>query len=105
MDKLLYIEPRLLRDPVPVVDRLTRLMAAALHQGFPTKRWRGYHTCICGARSDNTDYKLSNGMLTNSLCVHYMACHRPEVPPEMIQVVLALTCVEEEPTASEIDGR
>src|SRR3972149_7861898 len=41
---------------------------------------KGYHVCECGSHSRCMDYLLSNGLITNSLCVHYLAYHRDEVP-------------------------
>lgn len=42
--------------------------------------WKGWHTCICGEASDNADYLLPNGMITNSLCIHYLKYHRRQIP-------------------------
>jgi hypothetical protein len=46
--------------------------------------YRGVHRCICGAKSDNQDWFLPGDVITNSLLVHYIACHRGEVPNEEI---------------------
>jgi hypothetical protein len=81
----------------PINDELTKFMELALKKAkegaanysdkdtnpeihFNEKdAWRGYHTCFCGERSRNHDYLLKNGMITNSLCVHYVMCHRSKI--------------------------
>ena len=52
--------------------------------------------------SDNTDYILLNGQQTNSLCIHYLAFHRDEVPAEELAKVTALEAGEAEPSAEEL---
>jgi len=42
--------------------------------------WRGWHVCGCGECGGNKEYLLENGMITNYLCVHYVAEHRDEIP-------------------------
>jgi len=111
-NELLYIEPQGKKEPVPVVDGLTRRMAAALNKAIAgTKsrghfevdgRFRGWHTCACGAMSSNQDYLLSNGMITNSLCVHYLAMHRGEVPEAELRKVLTLPPEEVEPFPQQV---
>jgi hypothetical protein len=46
-------------------------------------RFRGCRTCICGETSDNIDWKI-NGVTTNSLLIHYIQCHREEIPESEI---------------------
>lgn len=53
----------------------------------PGIMYMGHHTCVCGANSSGCDYLLSNGLITNLLCVHYLACHRAEVPPVELEKV------------------
>src|SRR5512143_682780 len=62
----------------------------------------GVHQCICGALSACYDYTLRSGEITNTLCVHYLALHRSEVPPEQLARVAALKCGEAEPTEDEL---
>src|SRR5262249_59075363 len=78
---LLYIEPAQPASSEPVLDHLTRKMAAAFRKARLSE-WRscGVHECVCGAHSTSRDYRLPNGEVTNALCVHYVAHHRPEVP-------------------------
>lgn len=111
MKRLLFIEPTQQASPVPLIDHLTRKLCAAFRKA--TNPWtaagwiggyRGIHECICGALSSNQDYYLPNGALTNSLCVHYLALHRSEVPPDELFRVEALDCGEVEPTDVELEG-
>lgn len=53
----------------------------------PRIMYMGHHTCVCGANSSGCDYLLSNGLITNLLCVHYLACHRSEIPPSELEKV------------------
>jgi hypothetical protein len=41
--------------------------------------FRGVHSCSCGEHGGSRDYLLKNGMITNSLCIHYIKCHRNEI--------------------------
>jgi len=84
-DLLLFVEPRTPAVKSPVVDELTRRVAYALSTsegGILVKgriipgRYRGTHTCECGARSSNQDYLTKTGLITNSLAPHYVAYHR-----------------------------
>lgn len=92
---LLYMEPRSPATGVPVIDEYTRLMAGAFDAARETGvRFRGRHICRCGTYSSNTDYVLPGELITNSLCVHYLAFHRHEVPEGELERVLALTQYE-----------
>lgn len=106
-DALLMIEPRRAAAAEPVVDALTRRMTAA---------WRarragafacaGVHFCVCGAASDNLPAFVrvcGVELETNSLCVHYLAFHRAEVPERELEKVRALEVAEGlEPTDAEL---
>ena len=50
----------------------------------------GHHECVCGAISSGCDYLLSNGMITNLLCVHYLTCHRNEISHSELEKVRSL---------------
>jgi hypothetical protein len=103
---LLYIEPSQPASTEPVLDQLTRKIAAAFRQAGPTDGcWFGFHECVCGAWSTNRDYRLPNGEVTNSLCVHYVAHHRPEIPLDQVAKVEAFAFGEVEPAAQELQGR
>ena len=104
---LLYIEPRCAGTTLPVVDMATRRMAAAFRRAAALKDFAycGFHTCVCGATSKSYDFELPDGSLTNSLCVHYLAFHRDEVPPRQLEEVERLPYGEAEPTAEELQYR
>lgn len=93
-DGILYIEPVGAPSAEPVIDDLTRRMASALFLGEPGPGYRGFHTCSCGVHSSNCNYTLPNGETTNSLCVHYLAFHREDVPQEQLDRVAALEYYE-----------
>jgi hypothetical protein len=112
---LLFIEPRNPASAEPVVDDLTKRMAAALNDGVggtgdtqasfrPGGGLRGWHDCVCGACSSNQNYLLSDGQVTNSLCVHYLAHHRGEVPESELRKVRSLPSYEAEPTRHQLRG-
>lgn len=106
---ILMIEPRHPASDAPIIDKLTRKMAAAFRKarksdygyrgGKPTGR--GFHGCICGATSDNHDYFIGE-VITNSLCVHYLAFHRQDVSESELAKVAALPDEEVEPTEGEL---
>ena len=86
----LYIEPQEAPSPEPIIDTLTKKMAAAFLKATPGPGYRGVHRCSCGICSSNCDYALPNGEQTNSLSVHYLAYHRQEVPKAQLEKVAAL---------------
>jgi len=100
---MLYIEPRNRGTQAPVIDRVTRGMTAAFRKAKRLQPgWWGFHTCRCGASSDNYDYELPNGAMTNSLCVHYLAFHRRSVPWLQLLEIKRFEFGEAEPTDSEL---
>lgn len=100
---VLYLTPGPSTSAEPVIDELTRKMTAAFRASESTGvRWRGVHFCRCGVNSDNTDYILPGGRQTNSLCIHYLAFHRDEVPGGELAKVAALEAAEAEPSAEEL---
>ena len=101
---LLMIEPQRPASATPVIDEMTRKMTAAYRQSTPSQHgYRGVHVCKCGAMSDNRDHYV-NGVLTNSLAVHYLAHHRDEVPETELEKVRNLKFGEAEPTEQELSG-
>jgi len=87
---LLFIEPTKEKS-APVDDELTAIMEQAFEKAQEYgPYWRGFHMCACGKNSTNHNYKLENGMIVNSLCVHYMRFHRDEVPQSEIDKVISL---------------
>ena len=50
----------------------------------------GCHKNCDGERSDNHDYLLENGFITNSLCVHYVRWFRKSITGENLQKLKVL---------------
>lgn len=73
---------------LPVDDDVTAAARRVLAATVPGKRWRGWHTCSCGERSDSCDHVLPDGTITNSLLVHYVDRHRADVPRDEIAKLL-----------------
>jgi hypothetical protein len=103
---MLFIEPKGMPTDEPVIDELTMRMAAALRKATqPTNYFQlGLHTCVCGALSEAQDAILENGLRTNTLCVHYLAYHRSEVPEADIEMVRALPSEFATPHSWELHG-
>lgn len=102
---IMMIEPSSKASAVPVIDELTRKMTAVWHHRRESEyAYRGFHTCVCGATSDNKDHWVGDGsgLLTNSLCIHYLAYHRNDVPPEELDKVRKLPFSDGEPTEDEL---
>lgn len=100
--KLLFIEPSDRPSAKPVIDELTCKMAAALREAERINPTRGWHTCYCRATSDNCEHLLPNGLITNSLSVHYLAHHRNEISREELGKVAQLEYGEAWPTDQEL---
>ena len=104
-EKLLYIEPRLPPSPQPLIDELPLQMTMAFRTHPRTGvHYFGHHECSCGACSSSTDYQLKNGLWTNSLCVHYLAYHRAEVPMVELAKVYTLPKLYRQPCQKELKG-
>jgi hypothetical protein len=102
---LLFIEPGQHASPTPVIDDITRKMCAAFRRAKRSDyAYGGVHECLCGALSTACDYRLPNGDVTNSLCVHYAAHHRPEVPPGQLARIRAFPFRGDEPNERELQG-
>lgn len=101
---VLYIRARLPASEKPVIDPLTRKMTAMLRKAVrPPFGFGGRYVCTCGAQSDSADRILPGDRVTNTLCVHYLAHHREEVPPEQLALVEALPEEDgEEPSIEEL---
>jgi hypothetical protein len=90
---------------VPLLDQLARKMTAAFRKASTDEgRWCGFHECVCGALSTDRDYNLPNGAMTNSLCVHYVAYHRSEIPSDQLARIEAFPFGENEPNDAELQG-
>lgn len=106
---LLFVEPASAAMSEPIIDGLTRGMAALLASA---KSGSGYHKdthrCACGAMSGGRSLVLADGTVTNSLAVHYLAYHRAEVPRgelSKLAVLLRMLGTEPaEPTAGQLSG-
>src|SRR3989344_7780501 len=109
---LLYIEPQNERSKEPLIDDLTRQMTAAVRKSRPGVMINGVfkdldslgsHTCVCGVKSDTKEHMLKDEKtLTTSLCVHYLAWHRFEIPQPELDKVANLPDEGEEPFALEL---
>ena len=88
---ILFIEPRLGASKEPVRDELSARMREAMQLARQSD-WAvaGVHFCTCGAASDNVDWILPTGQLTNSLAVHYLEFHRDEIPEGELEKVRKL---------------
>lgn len=94
----LFIEPDSTKKAAqPVQDELTDSLAAAMAQSekgtsdYSNLRcqgkfnksgggYRGFHFSEDGQVSDVVDYLLPNGLITNSLALHYVRFYRSELP-------------------------
>lgn len=102
---ILMVEPSGKTSAAPIIDELTRKMTAAWRRRRDSDiSWRGFHVCKCGVFSDNKDHWVGEGkgLLTNSLCIHYLAYHRDEVPQEELDKVRALSYGEEDPNEKDL---
>jgi hypothetical protein len=102
---LLFIEPKRDATTVPVIDSTTRRMVAAFRLAkFVDPYYCGVHQCVCGASSAPFNLRLPNGRKVNTLCIHYLAHHRDEVPWFQIWQVNMLQFGEMEPSSMELAG-
>ena len=102
---LLFIIPQQPASELPVIDELTRKMTAAYREAVLSSYGTcGVHTCVCGAHSSNRDYFLPDGTRTNSLCVHYVAQHRSEVPRAQLSRIAEFGYGQADPEDEELQG-
>lgn len=116
---LLFIEPEKKPSKKPVIDNLTKILAASFRkakvgailkysiigEGYEFQEdngWCGCHECSCGANSGARDYLLPNGEMTNGNCIHYLAYHRDEIPQEQLDRIADLDDGMEYPRVQEI---
>ena len=52
--------------------------------------YRGFHIADDGSVSDTFDYRLPNGYITHSLCVHYVRYYRHVLPPTELEKLYTL---------------
>ena len=74
------IEPTKPASAEPVNDWLTAKVRSLMKQASRENATRGVHLCVCGECSDNCDWILPDGTVTNSLAAHYAERHRDELP-------------------------
>jgi len=104
---ILFMEPQLQRLNNPILDELTINLATLFvnnvargtigAESFEENIFSlGMHECKCGRLSQSTDYLLHDGLMTNSLCVHYLAYHRNEISESEINnlTLLINICIE-----------
>lgn len=97
---LLFIEPKKTKSQECLKDELTikmfnLLQKNILNTGHLSSSGKfikglstmGVHTCKCGAASSSVDYIIDDMIVTNFLCVHYLAYHRDEVPKDDIDII------------------
>ena len=118
---LLFIEPSSPPSQEPLIDEVVKKMTTALLEarkagriGFfdfscaEGKWWSnaqapGGHECdACKEQgrdisSLNYDFEISGRLYTHSLCLHYLAYHREEVPEWQINRILGLQVEQTEP--------
>jgi hypothetical protein len=80
---LLFINPK--REPRRFRRFVYFTVKLALNMRNATnyRSYRGWHECSgkdCGLRSSTSDLLLPNGMITNTLALHYLEYHRSEMP-------------------------
>ena len=105
---LLYLEPdREQKEATPIDDQITLVMRIALNEAKtgtadfedpdnPTSKpvfvegdsWKTKHRTACGQLSENVDYLLRNGMITNSLAPYYLRWYRSSIPEEEMDKVM-----------------
>jgi hypothetical protein len=104
---MLMVEPSAKVSAEPLIDSLTRKMCRAWRvRRIGPNRYKGVHFCSCGANSDNGQHFVTDGSgqerETNSLAIHYLAFHRPDLLEEELAKVRSLPDSEVEPTAQEL---
>jgi len=101
---LLYIEPlKETKSFFPANDEFTQIMELAFSEAVSGvasyskmnipewfEKGSGSHCSDCGERSDNQDYLLKNGMITNSLCVFYLQYYRNSIPESEVSKIKEL---------------
>jgi hypothetical protein len=92
-DYLMMIEPE--NEPNdPVFDDLSQLSKFVFLEAKENGRYRGFHFCTgedCNSKSDNVQWVLPTGHITNSLIIHYISMHRDEVPESEINKLIDIS--------------
>lgn len=108
-NSLLYVHPSKKAAEQPMLDELTTKILWAcrnrigrgvlLQNGEFVKNLstKGVHHCTgCGGfiHSEASDVVLPNGLITNTLAVHYVAHHRGEVPADDLAKIMSIESPE-----------
>lgn len=106
-DHLLFIEPQHAPTSAVVDDYTRRVTAAWRTRVDGSARYRGTHSCTgqgCSATSGNGEHTVAGRFSTNSLAIHYVACHRSEIPTDELAKILTLPPSDVDPSAGEVAG-
>lgn len=104
-DGIMMLKPLRAPSTEPLIDEATRRMTAAYRTSRPGQvGFSQPRVCSCGAQGDNFDHWIEEGKgpHTTSLCIHFLAYHRSEVPGRELVAVLALQYGEAEPNREEL---
>lgn len=85
---LMMIEPKKKGDFIKYNDKYTKKAQEVLSKCREENPTRGVHQCNCGEYSDNVDHITLLGRTTNSLLVHYVQCHRSEIPKRELEKLM-----------------
>ena len=88
---LLFIEPKVKEKlSEKVEDEFTEILERAVLEAIEgtlyngafkqNNRYKGIHTADDGSKSNNYDILLPNGLVTHTLCVHYLKWYRNSIP-------------------------
>lgn len=72
----------------PIEDEITKKVDYIFSKcKTPDYCYKGFHITKCGKFSDNNDWVLPNGMITNSLCSYYIKYYRDFIPKSEINKI------------------
>lgn len=79
------------RTVEPVNDPISKVAYEVYKMAKPREghAYKGFHVCSCGQPSDNQDWIMPDGRITNSLVVHYVMFHRKDIPRAELAKLLA----------------
>ena len=86
----LMIEPDKEGSPseYPIKDELTNKVDVIFSKCTKSNYcYKGFHITKCGKFSDNNDWILPNGMITNNLCTYYIRYYRKFIPEIEIEKI------------------
>lgn len=81
------------KSEIPLDDNITIAMESLMEMCNDTPlgmRYRGFHSTLCNETSDNKDWVLPSGQITNSLASYYLRYYRPYVPECEIEKIKVL---------------